>query len=84
MSEVRNQDWANIFEVATEDGENADFIQVLGTTGGADKLLIIFDSDKFDLVNSEELHNINVSGTVRAPLVARLKVKSTNTGYCCW
>ncbi|MCP4411091.1 MAG: hypothetical protein GY808_00735, partial [Gammaproteobacteria bacterium] len=81
LSEVRNQGWANIFEVAAEDGENADFIQVLGTTGGADKLLIIFNSNKFDLVDSEELHDINVSGTVRAPLVARLKIKSTGNEF---
>lgn len=41
--EVSNQNWADIFETAAEDGENADFKQIFGSTGGADKLLIIYD-----------------------------------------
>ena len=81
LCEVQNQDWVDIFEVAAEDGENADFKTILGTTGGADKLLIIYDSNKFDLINSEELNDINIGGHVRAPLVARFKIKSTDIEF---
>ena len=81
LSEVRNQSWANIFEHAAEDGENADFAQILGTTGGADRLLILYDSDRLELVDSEELHNINPGGRVRAPLVAHFRLKSDGAEF---
>jgi hypothetical protein len=81
LCEVQNQDWVDIFEVAVEDGENADFKTILGTTGRADKLLIIYDSNKFDLINSEELNDINIGGYVRAPLVARFKIKDTDIEF---
>lgn len=60
LSEVQNAAWADLFERAAEDGENADFAQVLGTTGGGDRLLIIYDADRFELVRHFELDDINI------------------------
>lgn len=76
FSEVQNQNWASIFETAAETGEGANFEQVFGTTGGGDRLVIIFDADRFELVNDFELSHINVLGRVRAPLVAHLRERS--------
>ena len=81
FSEVQNQNWANIFEIAAEDGESADFKQILGNTGGGDRLLIIYKDDKFELLDSFELDDINIGGNVRAPLVAKFKEKSTGTEF---
>jgi hypothetical protein len=71
FSEIQNETWAGMFERAAEDGEQADFIPVLGTTGGRDRLLIVYDAKRF------ELEHINPGGRVRAPLVAHLRLKST-------
>jgi len=81
FSEVQNASWAQLFEVAAEDGEGADFVQVLGTTGGGDRLLIVYDADRFELVQQFELHDINPQGRVRAPLVAHLKITATGQEF---
>jgi hypothetical protein len=67
--------------VAAEDGEGADFMQLLGTTGGGDRLLIVYDAERFELVQQFELAHINIAGRVRAPLVAHLKVKATGQEF---
>jgi len=74
FSEVQNDDWAEIFEAAAEDGEGADFARILGGTGGGDRLLIVYDADRLTLLESFELSDINVGGNVRAPLVARFRI----------
>ena len=51
---------------------------ILGTTGGGDRLLIVYDDDRFTLVDSGELANINVGGNVRAPLWVRLRDSENN------
>ena len=38
FSEVQNDTWALVFEEAVEQGSRADFLRLLGTTGGADRL----------------------------------------------
>ena len=50
FSEVRNDDWADLFEIAAEVGEGANFEGLLGSTGGADKLLIVYYTDRFELM----------------------------------
>jgi len=83
MAEVLSSDWAERFERAAEDGENAVFNHILGTTGGnsRDFMQIIYDSSRFELVEHYELHRINVSGTVRAPLVAHLRIRTSGTEF---
>jgi hypothetical protein len=81
FSEVQNATWANLFKTAAEDGEGANFVQVLGTTGGGDRLLIVYDSDRLDLVRQFELDHINLEGQVRAPLIAHFKFKATEAAF---
>ena len=66
MCEVQDSTWASAFEHAAEVDENADFKLILGSTGGADRMLIIYDSDRFDRLDDFELHRINLGGRVRA------------------
>ena len=81
FSEVQNDSWASLFEAAAEDGENADFERILGTTGGADKLAIIYDADRLELVDSVELHDINPQNRVRSPLVARFRITDSGQEF---
>ncbi len=81
FSEVQNADWAEMFEEAAAIGENASFDQILGTTGRGDRLLIIYDEDRFEKLRHMELHHLNIDGTVRAPLVAHFREKATGTEF---
>lgn len=76
FSEVQNQQWLNAFKTAAADGEGVQFDGVLGTTGRDDSLAIVYNSTKLEFLRSMELHNINVSGTVRAPLVAHFRLRA--------
>ena len=53
----------------------------MGTTGGGDRLLIVYDADRFELVQQFELHDINPQGRVRAPLVAHLKIATSGQEF---
>jgi hypothetical protein len=81
LCEVRDADWANQFEIAAEIDEGDNFDYVLGTTGGADRMQIIYNADRFELIDHFELHRINVGGRVRAPLVAHLRIQGTNIEF---
>jgi len=76
LCEVASANWVAVFENAAADGEDAEFGSIIGTTGGADKLAIIYDRQRLELVRSFELHDINTTGRVRAPLVAQFKLDS--------
>lgn len=68
-------------EAAAEVGENADYQSILGSTGGADRLLIIYNADHLSLLDNEELVDINIGGRVRAPLVARFEDLETGQEF---
>jgi hypothetical protein len=55
LSEVASLTSAGIFETGAEDGEEATFDRIVGTTGGADRLAIIFNSERFQLVRHRNL-----------------------------
>lgn len=80
LSEVAGVASAGIFETGAEDGEEATFDRIVGTTGGADRLAIIFNSERFQLVRQQELTNIG-SGNQRAPLVAELREIASNRNF---
>jgi hypothetical protein len=80
LSEVANVAAAGIFETGAEDGEEANFDRIVGTTGAADRLAIIFNAERFQLVRSLELTNIG-SGNHRAPLVVELREVSSNRNF---
>lgn len=70
LSEVRNQDWIKAFEKAAELGQTSAYSFVLGTTGGSDRLAVLYNEERLRLLGTRELHWINPEARVRAPLVA--------------
>ena len=54
LSEVRSTE-QNVYTSAAAFSENATFNSILGQSGGADRLLIIYNDDRFDLLNQNEL-----------------------------
>lgn len=80
--EVANEDWARTFAAAAADGEGgATFEYAFGTTGAGDRMAIVYSTARLEKLRHFELHHINVSGTVRAPLVAEFRDKSTNERF---
>lgn len=80
FSEVASPASAATFELGAEDGESANFERVVGSTGGGDRLAIIFNAARFRLVRSQELTHIN-QGNHRAPLVAELEERATSRRF---
>ncbi len=62
-------------------GENATFATVLGTSGGGDRLLALYDTTRFTLLDSWEETAINTTGNARAPLVLQLREKTTDREF---
>ncbi len=62
-------------------GEDATYASVLGTSGGGDRLLAIYDATRFTLLASWEEHAINTTGNARAPLVLQLRDKITELDF---
>ncbi len=78
LSEVDGEAAAEVLVAAAADaGTDQDFRYVLGTTGWDDRLALAWDDARFSLEDWEELDEINVGGTVRAPLVGRLRERAT-------
>jgi hypothetical protein len=82
LSEVRDTQALSAFEVGAEGGEGADFEAVLGSTGGGDRLAIIFDTGILDLRGSEELTEMQDGNpSHRAALVAHFRGKRTGQEF---
>jgi hypothetical protein len=75
FSEGQDPIWATMFAQATANGATGAFAPILGTTGGADWLLIVYHQARFDLVRLFERTDIHTGGNVRAPLVAHVRFK---------
>ncbi len=81
LSEVQDDGWAQTFEQAAEQGEGANFERIVGTTGGADRLVILYDADRFERIEWFELAALNIGGNVRAPLGALLRLRETGESF---
>ena len=81
LSEVHGFAAVQPFEEAAEEGESANFESYFGTTGGGDRLLIIYNEDRFELVDEFELGHVNIDRSGRAPLVVQLKVRETGEEF---
>jgi len=81
FSEVRNASEGRILAEGASDGESGTFASILGNTGGEDRLLIVYNSDRLDLVQSGEISELNIGGNVRAPLWAQLRLKPSGPEF---
>lgn len=80
FSEV-SDDWKSVFEEAAGADEAADFEAILGETGGGDRMMIVYNADRLEEIDSYELHRINPLERVRAPLVAQFKIRTTGQQF---
>lgn len=76
FSEVEDESWARTFDDALSAAAGRTFERVLGTTGGKDRLLIVYDATHLVLVQHDELHDLNIGGNVRAPLVGHFRFRN--------
>ncbi|MBD1998511.1 hypothetical protein H6G00_18065 [Leptolyngbya sp. FACHB-541] len=81
LSEVQNEAWVNALETGAKAGEQADFDSILGTTGGGDRLAILYNSTLLEAVRHEELNELNLGGNVRAALVAQFRLRQTGEEF---
>jgi len=83
LSEVQNSNWAQQFERAAEDDEPGDFYAFLGTTGDADRLLILYDSQQFTELERFEMTWADrpwYRPTMRLPEPLVVKLRHNATG----
>lgn len=77
LSEVQNEGWLPVLELGAEEGEGVDYDVVLGTTGGGDRLAILYNTALLTLVDVQELEALSFEGRVRAPLVAQFQIQGS-------
>lgn len=76
----------HFFAEFIENGEPGDFTTILGTTGGADRLLILYDNQQFTEITHFEISWASrpwytASMNPRSPLVVRLWHNATNQEF---
>jgi uncharacterized protein YraI len=81
LVEVNRASHQIILEAAAEMGESADFGSVLSVSGAGDRLLALYDAERFDLLDSWEETEINTTGNARAALVLELREQRSNTRF---
>lgn len=81
LSEVADREWAAIFAKSAQNARGEAFNAIMGTTGNADCLVILYNSARFQLIRSYEIEDINIGGMLRAPLVADLLDKATGIEF---
>lgn len=79
--EVQGENWILPLEQGAEEGEDSHFTPILGTTGVADRLLILYKDNELEEIQHFELKNINIGGKVRAPLVVQFRIKETGQEF---
>ena len=80
FSEVQNDDVARDLEKAIELARNSNFERIMGTTGGTDKLAIIYDANRLEQIGQTiELNNLAFGG--RAPLAARFQLQPSGPTF---
>lgn len=78
LSEVQSAN-ADFFIASAGAGESGAFAGVIGNTGGADRLLIVLDETRFEVVDAYELDDMALGG--RAPLVAQLRMNDNGKEF---
>lgn len=73
LQEVPNTAYVrDLAAIAADDGGS--FAYEVGTTGGFIKLALMWDEAQLDLLESWEIHTLNIGDTGRAPLVGHFRV----------
>jgi hypothetical protein len=80
LSEVESNNWVLDFAEAADDGGQL-FVSSRGSTTWDDKLALLSDDTALELIAYEELHDINIGGNVRSPLVGTFRVRGSETQF---
>ena len=83
FSEVAGNSALNDFEIGAGIGESGSFESILGRSGGSDRLAIIYNSDRLELVESSEIegNDPNLFRRHRKPLTATFRGKTTGQKF---
>jgi endonuclease/exonuclease/phosphatase family metal-dependent hydrolase len=82
LSEVQSPQVAERLQRAAAEGEDATFERLVGTKGGSDRLVILYNSKRLQRVGDPiELHEFNPGGTGRSPLAVRLRGRTTGQEF---
>lgn len=81
LSEVPGEAAARLLETGAEEGEAADFRSLVGSSGNDDRLAILYDADRFELVADFELSELRLSSGLRSGLVAQLRDTDSGTEF---
>lgn len=73
--------WEVQLRAAAGEASGRDYESVLGTTGGGDRLMVLFDAERFDELGHFELHDINFERRVRSPLVVELLDRESGVSF---
>lgn len=79
LSEV-NRSSRNLYRKAASNGEGFSTRYIIGRSGGGDRLMIIYNSDRFTELEAYELDALKFGGG-RAPLVAKFKLDATGLEF---
>ena len=87
LSEVAGFDAVQRFVGAARTAGNSQYRFILSRTGGGDRLAIIYDSRKFDLLETSELDEVryrpdgSLSSNMRGQLAARFRLQGSTTEF---
>jgi endonuclease/exonuclease/phosphatase family metal-dependent hydrolase len=80
LQEVNGKE-AAYYERGAERDEEADFTFSMSTSGDGNNLLTLWDAERFTLLESEQLNQINTTGNARPALVVHLHDNATGTDF---
>lgn len=81
FSEVESNAWMETFRQAMSSGWGADYRWLLSRSGGKDRLGILYNARRLTYLRHEELEQINLRGSLRAPLVAEFAFQPTGQRF---
>lgn len=80
FSEVKNESWAKAFAQTLTKATKNQFRYILGTTGGSDRLAIVYNATRLILKEHKEMHPIRLR-SYRSPLLAKFFDRSTRKQF---
>ncbi len=72
LSEVKAENAERYFLAASKD-EGASFAKILGETGRNDRLMVIYNSERLELIESRPMSELSNNGRHRAPLAVHFR-----------
>ena len=69
------RDWPETLKLGAEAGAGVAYGSILGATGGDERALILYRSDRLELLGHEEITGATASDKEAAPLAARLRLQ---------